>query len=97
MTPEPGVLEKEATESRTKLAPPWKVLVHDDPITLMVYVTMVFQKLFGYPYQQAYQLMVEVHTRGLAVVWTGAREQAETYVQKLQSHQLLATMEQVDE
>ena len=93
---EPGVLEQQATEAETKLAPPWKVIVHDDPITLMVYVTMVFQKVFGYPYPEAYRLMIEVHNTGAAVVWTGAREQAEAYVQKLHSHQLLATMEQVE-
>jgi len=90
---EPGVLEKEATETKTQLAPPWNVIVYNDPITLMVYVTMVLQKLFGYPYHKAYRLMMEVHTQGRAVVWTGAREQAEIYVQKLHSHQLLARLE----
>jgi ATP-dependent Clp protease adaptor protein ClpS len=94
---EPGVLEQEATETETRLAPPWNVIVHDDPISLMVYVTMVLQRLFGYAYERAYQLMWEVHTSGRAIVWTGAREQAETYVQKLHSHQLLATMEPVSE
>lgn len=90
---EPGTLEQVETETRTRLAPPWNVVVHDDPITLMVYVTMVFQKLFGYPYPQAYSLMMEVHTRGRAIVWTGALETAEAYVQKLHAHQLLATLE----
>jgi len=94
---EPGVLEKEATATQTRLAPPWKVIVHNDPITLMVYVTMVLRRLFGYSYPKAHGLMMEVHTRGRAIVWTGAREQAEIYVQKLHAHQLLATMEAVDD
>jgi ATP-dependent Clp protease adaptor protein ClpS len=88
---EPGVLE--ATETETRLAPPWKVIVWNDPITLMSYVTMIFQRIFGYPYEKAHALMMEVHTKGRSIVWTGAREQAETYVQKLHSAQLLATME----
>lgn len=92
---EPGLLEKEATETQTRLAPPWNVIVHNDPITLMVYVTMVLRRLFGYSFPRAYGLMMEVHTRGRAIVWTGAREQAETYVQKLHSAHLLATMEAV--
>ena len=93
---EPGVLEKVATETKTKLAPPWNVIVHDDPITLMSYVTMVFRKLFGYPYPKAHSLMMEVHNAGRAVVWTGAHEEAELYVHRLHAHQLLATMELVE-
>ena len=94
---EPGVLEQEAVETQTRLAPPWNVIVHDDPITLMVYVTMVFQRVFGYSHDKAYRLMMEVHTEGRSVVWTGPRENAETYVQKLHSQQLLATMESTGE
>jgi ATP-dependent Clp protease adaptor protein ClpS len=95
MVSDPGVLEE--TETRTRLAPPWNVIVHNDPITLMSYVTMVFQRLFAYDYPKAYRLMMEVHTQGRAVVWTGAREQAEIYVQKLHAYQLLASMEPVSE
>ncbi|MHC4547702.1 MAG: ATP-dependent Clp protease adapter ClpS [Planctomycetota bacterium] len=97
MAPEPDVLEQEATDAQTRLATPWNVIVHNDPVTLMVYVTMIFQRLFGYAYARAHQLMMEVHTQGRAVVWTGAREQAETYVQKLHAAQLLATLELVGE
>jgi ATP-dependent Clp protease adapter protein ClpS len=39
-------------------------------------------------------MMMEVHKNGQSVVWTGQREQAELYVQQLQSHQLLAMMKQ---
>lgn len=91
MPTKPGVLEEVETE--TRLAPPWNVIVHNDPITLMSYVTMVFQKVFGYSYAKAHTLMMEVHTAGRSVVWTGAQEQAESYVQKLHAHQLLSTME----
>jgi ATP-dependent Clp protease adaptor protein ClpS len=91
---EPGLLE--STETETRLAPPWNVVVWNDPITLMVYVTMVLRRIFGYPHEQAHALMMEVHTRGRSIVWTGAREQAETYVQKLHAAQLLATMECVE-
>jgi len=94
---EPGVVEQPDVETRTKLAPPWNVIVHNDPITLMSYVTMVLQKLFGYDYPKAYRLMMEVHTQGRAIVWTGAREEAEIHVQRLHSHQLKATMESTGE
>jgi ATP-dependent Clp protease adaptor protein ClpS len=91
----PGVIEKTEAETRTALAPPWNVIVHDDPITLMLYVTMVFQRVFGYAQEKAHALMMEVHTQGRSIVWTGAREQAELYVHKLHAAQLLATMEPV--
>ena len=37
--------------------------------------------------------MLEVHQKGRSVVWTGAREKAEFYVQQLHTYLLLATME----
>lgn len=90
--------EKTATEKKpkTSLAPPWNVVVHDDPVTLMTYVTKVFMQVFGYAEAKARQLMMEVHQTGRSVVWTGAREQAEVYAQKLQAHHLLTTLEVVD-
>lgn len=91
---------KEKTETKaepkTSLAPPWNVIVHDDPVTLMTYVTKVFMQVFGYGETKAQKLMMEVHKTGRSVVWTGAREQAEMYAQKLQAHHLLTTLEAVD-
>lgn len=84
---------KEATDTRTRLAPPWNVVVHDDPVTLMSYVTQVFMTVFGYDQAKARKLMLEVHHSGRSVVWTGAREQAEVYVQKLLGYHLLAALE----
>ena len=84
-----------STETLTRLAPPWNVIVHDDPVTLMSYVTRVFVKVFQYSEPKARRLMLEVHNSGRSVVWTGERERAEVYVHKLQGHHLLATLEPV--
>jgi ATP-dependent Clp protease adaptor protein ClpS len=84
------------SETKTRLARPWNVIVHDDPVTLMSYVTNTFMEVFGYPREKAHRLMMEVHTSGKSVVWTGAREQAELYVQKLIGYHLLASLQQVD-
>jgi ATP-dependent Clp protease adaptor protein ClpS len=83
------VPEEEIDES---LDQPWHVIVYDDPVNLMSYVTMVLQRIFGYPTGTAERMMMEVHTRGKSVVWTGGRERAEHYVQLLHSSQLLADM-----
>jgi ATP-dependent Clp protease adaptor protein ClpS len=88
--------EEAGTATLERLSRPWSVIVHDDPVTLMTYVTNVFMKVFGYPLERAYQLMMEVHTTGSALVWTGDRERAESYVLKLHSYHLLATLDPVD-
>jgi ATP-dependent Clp protease adaptor protein ClpS len=72
---------------------PWLVIVWNDPVNLMSYVTFVFQKLFGYSKPKAEKLMLDVHHRGRAVVSSGARERAELDVSRLHRHGLWATME----
>ena len=72
---------------------PWIVLVWNDPINLMSYVTHVFQKLFGYSLEKATELMLDVHEKGRAVVASGTREEAEMHVFRLHEHSLWATME----
>lgn len=73
---------------------PWIVLVWNDPINLMSYVSFVFQKLFGYSKDKADLLMLDVHEKGRAVVSTGSRERAELDVFRLHEHGLWATMQQ---
>ena len=80
-------------ETRTALATPWNVIVYNDPINLMSYVTMVLQRVFGYPHAKAKRMMLEVHNQGRSLVWSGEREQAEHYVHQLHGYQLLAKME----
>ncbi len=75
-------------------AVPWIVLVWNDPINLMSYVTFVFQKLFGYSREKATSLMLDVHHKGRAVVSSGTREKAELDVSRLHEHGLWATMQQ---
>lgn len=73
---------------------PWVVLVWNDPINLMSYVTFVLQKLFGYSKEEATTLMLQVHHDGKAVVSTGSRADAERDVFRLHEHGLWATMQQ---
>jgi len=87
-------IEKQ-TESEEELDIPWQVVVHNDPVNLMTYVTMVFQRVFGYPREKAERHMLEVHHQGRSILWSGVRERAELYVQQLHGYLLLATMEKV--
>ncbi|MEX2275700.1 MAG: ATP-dependent Clp protease adapter ClpS [Actinomycetota bacterium] len=72
---------------------PWIVLVWNDPVNLMSYVTWVFQKLFGYPREKATRLMLDVHQKGKAVVSNGSRSEAERDVARLHAYGLWATMQ----
>jgi ATP-dependent Clp protease adaptor protein ClpS len=73
---------------------PWIVIVWNDPVNLMTYVTLVFQKLFGYTRARASRLMLQVHYEGKAVVSSGNREKAELDVSRLHAYGLWATMQQ---
>ena len=75
---------------------PWVVIVWNDPINLMSYVTFVLQKLFGYSLDKATKLMLDVHHKGKAVVSNGTREKAELDVFRLHEHGLWATMQHDD-
>ncbi len=72
---------------------PWIVLVWNDPINTMEYVTLVFQKVFGYSKEKATSLMLDVHQKGRAVVSSGPKEKAEIDVFRLHEHGLWATMQ----
>jgi ATP-dependent Clp protease adaptor protein ClpS len=91
MPSKPEILEKTIEEVALDL--PWNVVVHNDPINLMSYVTMVFQRVFQFSRERATKHMLEVHQKGRSIVWSGSKEKAELYVQQLHSHLLLSTME----
>jgi ATP-dependent Clp protease adaptor protein ClpS len=92
--PAPVEIEEPRVDEDLSLDRPWKVIVWNDPINLMSYVTFVLQKLFGYPKAKAEKLMLDVHYKGKAVVSSGPREKAEMDVFRLHEHGLWATMEQ---
>jgi ATP-dependent Clp protease adaptor protein ClpS len=85
-------VERTADEERALRDRPWVVIVWNDPINLMSYVTLVLRKLFGYSEPEATRLMLQVHHDGKAVVASGTREKAEHDVSRLHAHGLWATM-----
>lgn len=90
----PGTSLEEVVRERAVPAPRWIVIVWNDPVNLMSYVTYVFQKLFGYSRAQAHELMLRVHHEGRAVVSGGTKERCEHDVSRLHAHGLWATMQQ---
>lgn len=93
-SPSPIEVDQPAGDLGSDLDEPWVVIVWNDPVNLMSYVTYVFRKLFGYSEEKATQLMLDVHHEGRAVVSSGSREKAELDVFRLHEHGLWATMQQ---
>jgi ATP-dependent Clp protease adaptor protein ClpS len=94
MTTAPVEVDQPVGDTFTEPDLPWIVLVWNDPINLMSYVTLVLQKLFGYSRSKATRLMLQVHNEGKAAVSTGTREKAELDVSRLHAYGLWATMQQ---
>ncbi len=92
LTPARVEIEEPRGEDDADLDRPWIVLVWNDPINLMSYVTWVFQKLFGYSLEKATRLMLEVHHQGRSIVSSGPREKAELDCFRLHAHGLWATL-----
>ncbi len=94
---EPAAIPKPTTGKKTRskddLAPLFFVICWNDPVNLMVYVTHVFMKVFGWNRQKAEKHMLEVHEKGKSVLVCECAERAEFYVHQLQGYKLQATME----
>jgi ATP-dependent Clp protease adaptor protein ClpS len=93
MSSAPTIVDEPIVEDVVEPDVPWIVIVWNDPINLMTYVTWVFQRLFGYPRAKAEKLMMDVHTKGKAVVSNGPRERCEADVAALHSYGLWATFQ----
>lgn len=95
-TTAPERVHDDATDVRDEPDRPWLVVVWNDPVNLMTYVTWVFQKLFNYTRPHATKLMLQVHNEGKAVVSSGTREKAELDCFRLHAHGLWATLAKSD-
>ncbi|MFO0846297.1 MAG: ATP-dependent Clp protease adaptor ClpS [Gemmataceae bacterium] len=64
-------------ETRTRRLPPYHVILLNDDHHSMEFVVEVLCKVFGWPVENAIRHMLEAHTSGRAVLWTGPKEVAE--------------------
>ncbi len=100
-TPEDGGQTgvKVETRPKTKRPPLYKVLILNDDYTPMEFVVHVLERFFGLSHAQAFEIMLTVHKKGLAVVGVFSYEIAETKVAQVMDfaqrhqHPLQCTME----
>lgn len=87
------------TKTRTQRPPMYKVLLLNDDYTPMEFVVHVLERFFGMSHAQAFEIMLTVHKKGLAVVGVFSFEVAETKVAQVMDfarrhqHPLQCTME----
>lgn len=84
---------------KTDKPPLYKVMLLNDDYTPMEFVVHVLERFFGMNHAQAFELMLTVHKKGLAVVGVFSFEVAETKVAQVMDfarrhqHPLQCTME----
>jgi ATP-dependent Clp protease adaptor protein ClpS len=94
---ETGIMLK--TRPKTKKPSMYKVLLLNDDYTPMEFVVHILEQFFGITSQQATDIMLTVHRKGLAVVGVFSFEIAETKVTQVMDyarrnqHPLQCTME----
>jgi ATP-dependent Clp protease adaptor protein ClpS len=68
---------KPSEQTRTRRVPPYHVILENDDYHSFQFVVDVLCKALGYAMERSYQLTMQAHTTGRAVVWTGPKEVAE--------------------
>jgi ATP-dependent Clp protease adaptor protein ClpS len=82
--PTQTVLEP-VTDADTKLAPLHRVLIHNDDITPMGFVIYILGEVFHLELARARDIMMEAHTKGVALVVVEPFEDAELHVDQSRS------------
>lgn len=78
---------------RLDCLPPWKVLLHNDDVNDMIHVVATIMELCTLPRTRAIHLMLEAHTRGLAMLLVTHKERAELLQEQFQSKSLKVSIE----
>jgi ATP-dependent Clp protease adaptor protein ClpS len=65
------------TEEKSRILPPYHVILLNDDDHSFEYVITMMQKLFGHPREKGYQIALTVHTQGRAICDTTSKERAE--------------------
>lgn len=95
--PLPGTEIRPDEAARDVREPGFLVICWNDPVNAMMYVTHVFQTVFGWDRKKAEKHMLEVHEEGKSVLARESFEKAEFFVHQLQKFSLQATLEPVED
>ena len=89
--PEINVKTKAREKTKTRRVPPYVLILENDDHHSMEFVIEVLLKTLGYPQERCVQLMMQAHTDGRAIVWTGPKEVAELKAEQIHTfHEIRA-------
>jgi ATP-dependent Clp protease adaptor protein ClpS len=71
---------------KTEPAGKFGLVLHNDPINGVDFVTRVIKSVFGYPTRKAIWLMLKAHFSGSSLLWTGPKEEALSKLNKIISY-----------
>lgn len=80
-----GKRTTKAQKPRPRRVPPYNVIIDNDDYHSIEFVVMVLCKALGYAIERSYQLTMQAHTTGRAIVWTGSREVAELKAEQIRT------------
>ena len=91
-----AVIEKNPVELKNK-SPKYKVLLHNDPVNSMEYVTLTLREVVPQLSEQdAIAIMLEAHNTGIGLVIVCDLEPAEFYSESLKSKGISSSIEKED-
>ena len=91
-----AVLDKKTSELKSK-SPKYKVLLHNDPVNSMEYVTISLREVVPQLSEQdAISIMLEAHNTGVGLVIVCDLEPAEFYSESLKSKGISSSIEKED-
>ena len=91
-----AVLEKKTAALKNK-SPKYKVLLHNDPVNSMEYVTNTLREVVPQLSEQdAISIMLEAHNNGIGLIIVCDLEPAEFYSESLKSKGISSSIEKED-
>jgi ATP-dependent Clp protease adaptor protein ClpS len=93
MTASPDTKTAPLVDRETVVMPRYKVLLHNDDVNSMEHVVKALKQVFKFELEECVRIMVEAHSKGVALCAVEPLEQAELHRDQLQSFSLVATIE----
>jgi ATP-dependent Clp protease adaptor protein ClpS len=76
---------KEQKKTRTRRIPPYNVILLNDDHHSMEFVVDVLREVLACTMERAFQLMLQAHATGRAIIWTGPKEGAELKAEQVRT------------
>ena len=76
---------KPSGKTKSRLLPPYHVIIENDDFHTFDFVISVLRKVFGVTEERAFEFAMQAHKTGRAIVWTGSKEVAELRLDQIHS------------